>query len=289
MRFFILAAGYGKRAQPLSFVKPKPLFPLNGVPVVQILLQQLNKKGLKEGFINLFYKAQAIREVTGSSSGIEYLYEEELSGSKILKEAAAKIDDYLLVVNGDMFLEIPLQEMQQKIETSGYDGVLLLRRSQESGYPTVRLEDGIYAGRIKNGRQGMLMYTGAALFKIEALELIDEINFFDSFDKYRPRVGAVVYRGPWLDIGTPRSYLAADREYRAYVKAPGSNSLSKHVEISPGSEVEGSIIWENTVIRGGSKISGCIVTGDIVLEDADYRDKIISPGAGGRVSTFDIG
>lgn len=276
MLFFILAGGYGKRAEPLSLIKPKPLFPLNGTPIIRIILEQLKQKGLNRGFINLHYKPRMIRDCTAGDMKIKYLYEEELSGSMILNEAARSMDDVLLVVNGDIFLDIPAAEMQEKMSAAGCDGILLLRRSDKPGYPTIILKDGCYVKRKKNGDPHGLMYTGTALFKKKVIERIDRINFFETLDKGEFRIMTVIYRGLWLDIGDPLSYFGADAAYREFIKAPGSNSLSPQVRISADSQVKNSIIWENSNISSGSKITNCIVTGNVELNNATYADKIIS-------------
>jgi NDP-sugar pyrophosphorylase family protein len=207
---------------------------------------------------------------------VEYLYEERLSGSKILRQAVPHTNDFLLVVNGDIFVDIPVTRMYEKIVTEECDGILLLRQSDKAGYPTVILEDGCYARRRKNGKKGGLMYTGAALFKQEVLEKIDEINFFDTLDKSKFRVKPLLYRGIWLDIGSPRSYFEADAAYRQHIKSPGSNSLSKNVRISADSVVTESIIWENTSIIDKSTISNCILTGNLTIRNNSYSNKIIT-------------
>ena len=61
-RFFLLAGGYGKRAQPLSLIKPKPLFTLGGKPLIFIILKQLNDMGIHSGFVNLHYKSKDLKE-----------------------------------------------------------------------------------------------------------------------------------------------------------------------------------------------------------------------------------
>lgn len=276
MFFFILAGGYGKRAQPLSLIKPKPLFPLNGTPLIRLTLKQLKKKGIEKGFINLHYQSRMIKQNVAGDFHIEYLYEEKLSGSKILRQASRYIEDFLLIVNGDIFLDIPVEKMYKKILSAGCDGILLLRKSDSPGYPAIILEDGCYAQRKKNGDKGGLMYTGAALFKKSVLEKIEEINFFDTLDKSKFRIKTLMHRGIWLDIGSSRSYFEADAAYRQHIKSPGSNSLSKNVQISSDSVVTDSIIWENTTIASKSGISNCIVTGDLKLENESYRDKIIT-------------
>lgn len=276
MQFFILAGGYGKRAEPLTFFKPKPLLPLAGVPIIEIILNQLEQKGLKKGFINLHYKAEMLRDSIAAGLQITYLYEKELSGSKILCEAAPYIDDLLLVVNGDMFLDIPVKKMHEQMLAEDCDGVLLLRKSDKPGYPTIILKDGCYVKRKKNGEKNGLMYTGTAILRKKVIEKIDEINFFDMLDKSKFKIKTIIYQGLWLDIGTPKSYFEADSRYREYINAPGCNSISKNVQISPGAQVTNSIIWENTVIGSKCRVSNCIVTGDVKLENASYRNKIIS-------------
>ncbi|MFC2155134.1 sugar phosphate nucleotidyltransferase [Acidobacteriota bacterium] len=276
MLFFILAGGYGKRAQPLSLIKPKPLFPLDGTPLTRLTLKQLKKKGVEKGFINLHYKSRMMKENLPGDLQIEYLYEEKLSGSKILRQAAPYIDDFLLIVNGDISLDIPVTKMYKKIVAEACDGILLFRKSDSPGYPTVILEDGCYVRRKKNGGKGCLMYTGVALFKKPVLEKIDEINFFDTLDKSKFRIKPLMHRGIWLDIGSPRSYFEADSMYRKHIKSPGSNSLSKNVQISSDSKVKNSIIWENTTINNKSNISNCIITGDMALKNAHYSGKIIT-------------
>ena len=81
--FFILASGYGKRAYPLSLIKPKPLFPLNGIPLLEIMLKKLKESGLDNGFINLHHKPELIRENVHVDSKIKFFYEEKLSGNKM--------------------------------------------------------------------------------------------------------------------------------------------------------------------------------------------------------------
>ena len=279
MDFFILAGGYGKRAEPLTFIKPKPLLPLAGTPIIEIILNRLEQKGLKKGFINLHYKAGMLRDSISTGMQVTYLYEKELSGSKILCEAAPHIDDLLLVVNGDMFLDIPVATMHERILAEDCDGVLLLRKSDKPGYPTIILKDGCYVKRKKNGEKDGLMYTGTAIFKKKVIEKIDEINFFDMLDKATFKIKTIVHRGLWLDIGTPKSYFEANAGYREYINASAGNSISKNVQISPGAQVTNSILWENTVIGSKCRISNCIVTGDVTLENAAYHDKIIMRSA----------
>lgn len=297
IKFFILAGGYGTRTRPLSLIKPKPVFPLGGTPLLRIILDQLREKELTNGFVNLHHLPDAVRECVETvphNPGVRFFYEERLSGSQILKDALPYLEEEeaLLVLNGDIFLDIPVARMAAELEEEEADGVLLVRRNSVEGtsYNAVLEEDGFFNGRkffhpdrpFKNA----LMYTGVALLKPSVLRAIDEINFFDSLEKQEQsfRIKLVEYEGIWLDIGDPKSYMESDRRYKEHVGETGTNSFSEEVIVSGDSVVEDSIIWENTEIRKGSVIRGCIVTGGIVLDNAHNEDRIIMSNDGKMMS-----
>jgi len=114
VKFFILAGGYGRRAEPLSLIKPKPVFPLNGVPLLALLLRQLRAQNCTEGFINLHHLGEQVIEAAGDDRGIRFIREKELSGSRVLRQALPFFSDWLLAINGDTFLDIPLAGMLEK-------------------------------------------------------------------------------------------------------------------------------------------------------------------------------
>jgi len=290
-KFFILAGGYGKRAQPLSLIKPKPLFPLNGMPLIQILLGQLQKRGLREGFINLHHMHQPLRQCVEKiidppgSPMLQFFYEKNLSGSRILKEAAGHMadNDLLLVLNGDSFLEIPVEEMLGKILREQADGVLLVRENKEKD-PQYKIiltkEDRFIGRRIFTGSRepgkGPLMFTGISLFNKNVVRAIDEINFFDMLEKSDFNIKICNYNGPWLDIGDPKSYFESDEKYKKHLGIENCNSISENVLISADSVVKDCIIWENTEIKNKSVIKNCIVTGNVSLDNVYYENKIIN-------------
>ncbi len=293
IKFFILAGGYGKRARPLSLVKPKPVFPLHGTPLINILLDGIKKIGFKKGFINLHYKPEATREDIGNNPHltIKYLYEKQLSGNIILNQVAGDMDELLFVLNGDVFLEmtkIPIEKMVQELMEKGADGALLLRKNTDPTYKSVITEKGFFKGTEINKGGESLMYTGAALFRKKIIEKIADISFFDTLAKHPFKVKIFIYEGLWLDIGTPRLYFDSNSRYKNHVKKDSAlNSFSGNVTISTGSTVENSITWENTDISGNSNLSNCIITGNLALHNANFSNKIIySIGKKMKVENF---
>jgi len=298
-RFFILAGGIGERARPLSLIKPKPLFPLCGTPMLHILLEQMHRIGIEKGFVNLHHLGDAIRRSLENIPDITFLEEKKLSGSMILKQAAQEMEEneLLLVVNGDSFMEIPYRPMVQMIDGESADGVLLVRLNTDPRYNGIEIDNGQwFCGRRFHDKtekplaKPALMYTGTALFKRRVLETFNHISFFDSLAEKKPpfKIKTLLFNGIWLDIGAPLSYLQADSAYRQYLLSnkkpiPASwptNSLFSPVQISNDSQVDHCILWENTKITNGSILSHCIITGHITLNHVRAENKIliIPPG-----------
>jgi len=277
VKFFILAGGYGKRAEPLSLIKPKPAFPLNGVPLVLLMLRQLRALGCLRGFVNLHHLGEQVVAAAGTDAGIRFIEEKKLGGSRVLRQALPFFSDWLLAVNGDTFLEIPMDELQRKASDPGVDGVLVVRRDSRGRYARLRCTGDEFLGSVPAGAGGGgWMYAGAALFRKRAVEKIGEANFFASIRKNRLRFKVVRYDGLWLDVGTPASYFQANWEYMAHGPRIRVNSLSPQVKISARARVERSVIWENTRIGPGVRLAGCIVTGNLKLENACHSGQIVS-------------
>jgi NDP-sugar pyrophosphorylase family protein len=275
VKFFILAGGYGKRAEPLSLIKPKAVFPLNGTPLLRLLLEQLQTQQRLEGFINPHHLGEQVVQATGHNSKIDFIYEKELSGSMVLRQALPFFSDWLLAVNGDTFLEIPLPALLEKITDPAVDGALLVRFEPSGHYASVRSKDGVFLELADSSHGPGVMYAGVALFKKRAVEKIDDLNFFTSISKYHLHFKTVLYDGIWLDMGTPGSYLRANWAYQEHVMEQRSNALSENVKISPQARVEKTVLWENTRLGGKVSLSECIVTGNVALENISQQRRII--------------
>lgn len=276
MKFFILAGGYGRRAEPLSLFKPKPAFPLGGTPLIALLLRQLRALGCADGFANLHYLPGQVMAAIGPGRGLRFIEERELSGSRVLRQALPFISDWLLAINGDTYLEIPLAELLLRAADGDSDGILVVRRDDSGRYARLRCagDDFLESSEPRPGPG--LMYAGVALFRKRAVERIDEANFFASIQSSRLRFKTVLYDGIWLDIGTPASYFEANWQYMAHGADRRDIAVSDNVEISPQARVERSVLWENSRLGPGVRLSECIVTGNLELDNACLRGQIIS-------------
>ena len=58
---FILAGGEGQRLKPFTMILPKPLIPINGVPIIKKIIDSFNYESTNNIFISLNYKNKIIK------------------------------------------------------------------------------------------------------------------------------------------------------------------------------------------------------------------------------------
>ena len=58
----VLCAGYGKRLNPITLNKPKPLIEINQITLLENTINLINSLGIKKILINTFYLSDQIKE-----------------------------------------------------------------------------------------------------------------------------------------------------------------------------------------------------------------------------------
>ena len=70
-RAVVLAAGLGTRLRPLTWVRPKPLLPIWGVPMAERVVRMLEGWGVEEIAVNAHWQAPQVRQFVKSRRGRE--------------------------------------------------------------------------------------------------------------------------------------------------------------------------------------------------------------------------
>ncbi len=123
LKALVLAAGEGTRLRPLTLDRPKPMVPINGVPLLEIVLGWLRDAGVSDIAINLHYKPDAITQHFGGGERVgvhlTYSHETRLMGSagaaRRLREFAG--DGPLLIAYGDVLTDLDLRQLAHFHET----------------------------------------------------------------------------------------------------------------------------------------------------------------------------
>ena len=118
----ILAGGKGTRLQSVVSNVPKPMALIGDKPFLMLLLQYLQLQGIEKVVLSVGYMYEIIQETFGESFNglsISYSIESEPlgTGGAIAKAMTMVESQSVLVLNGDSFIKINLEEIERKIPT----------------------------------------------------------------------------------------------------------------------------------------------------------------------------
>jgi NDP-sugar pyrophosphorylase family protein len=237
----LLVGGLGTRLRTVVPSAPKPLALVGNRPFLELLIQQLAGQGVRRLIMCTGYLADQIEEEFGDGRGlgvtVEYSKEPEPLGTggavKFAESFLQGVPDFL-VMNGDSFLELDLNELIQLHRMHGSLATMAVVSVENAGrYGTVYVDSGNRVTEFceKTGSDSPgLINAGVYVFSPAILELIPTGPASlekDVFPTLLDRgVYAVRQKGVFIDIGTPADYAHAqelsDRLRRATVQATRS-------------------------------------------------------------------
>lgn len=224
-----LAGGMGTRLRPVLSSKPKPLAPIGDVPFLELLILQLRSQGIRRFVMCTGFQAQQIEEALGDGRkwgvAIEYSKESSPLGTagaiKHAEDLLSGTSDFL-VMNGDSFLQLDLQQLLRfHQEHGGWASIAVRRVADAARYGTVEVDRQNRVVRFseKMGIQKPgLVNGGVYVFKRAILRYIPKGP--GSLEKdVLPRLVehgtfALEQTGMFIDIGTPEDYARAQALYK---------------------------------------------------------------------------
>jgi NDP-sugar pyrophosphorylase family protein len=162
MYAIILAGGRGKRLRPITDYVPKPLVPLNNIPIIEWQISYLKKFGVKEITICTGYKTEMIQNFLAvkNNLGVKIKFSVEktpLGTGGAIKQAGLSIKDKsFFVLNGDTITTIDLGKLVKKqnsiasIELKTKFGVVeiegdkIMQFKEKKEIPNVWMNAGVY-------------------------------------------------------------------------------------------------------------------------------------------------
>ncbi len=152
----VLAAGKSSRIAAVSGGAPKPLIAVGGASVLEHNLRWLGGQGVRELWINLHYRPDAIREAVGDGSRfglrVRYSHEPEILGTAgAWKRLEAYWSGTSLVVYGDNLLRFDLAAFGRRHQAAGAAATIALFD------PEVHRHTGIAGGHVELGPSGRVV------------------------------------------------------------------------------------------------------------------------------------
>jgi len=281
MKAMILAAGKGTRVRPLTNEMPKPMIPIIGKPVMEYLIEELERHGFDEIMINVSHLPEKIESYFGNGErlGVEigYSFEGHIEDGEIQSEAVGSaggikriqefggfFDDTFLVVCGDALIDLDLTRAVREHWKSGAVAsicTLSVEPQAVSDYGVVVSDE---TGQITSFQEkpsvddalSNQVNTGIYIFEPQVLDLIPTGQTYDIGSDLFPKIvkkglkfQAINIPFNWIDIGRISDYWNANQkimngELRT-IPMPGK-------QVKPGVWVglNTHVDWDNCDIQG---------------------------------------
>ena len=214
IKVVVLAGGKGTRFRPFSFVIPKPLMPIGEDPILLHLMNRFKKSNIQQFLISTGYQAELVQAYFGNGSrfgvDIKYFHEDKplgTAGPLSLMRDEFKDDDYLFLINGDIYTEINFEDMAQFAVKSKCDVVVgYVEKTEKSNFGVLQIIDHKITGHIEKPETKRLISAGIYVLKGKALKMIPQLEFFTMPDlihaylKLGEPVGAYLIDKFWIGI-----------------------------------------------------------------------------------------
>jgi NDP-sugar pyrophosphorylase family protein len=227
MKAIILAGGKGTRLAPYTTVFPKPLMPVDGMPILEVIVRQLAHFRVKEMVFTVSQQSEPLLSAyfgNGSRYGvaIRYSKEEKPLGTAGPLTIIPDLPETFIVMNGDILTTLSYQKLARYHRQ--HRGMITIAMSQKK----VQLELGVmeYDRTHQLTRyieKPTFLYSvsmGIYVFEKRVLEWIPSQKYLDFPELIqkliRERAKVVCYPSNdfWLDIGRHEDYEEAQKKFQ---------------------------------------------------------------------------
>jgi NDP-sugar pyrophosphorylase family protein len=288
MKAILLAGGKGTRLRPLTIHTPKPIVPIFDRPFLHYQLDLLKKVSeIDEVILSLNYQPRRIEEIFGdggdSGMALKYVVEPAPLGTAgAIRYAGESLRESVVVFNGDVLTEVDLAAViALHRERKARATIVLTPVENPTAYGLVETDaDGNIRRFLEKPNLDEItcntVNAGIYILEPETFDRIPkdtpwsiERSFFPSLIERGETFVAHVYRGYWIDIGTPDKYIQVHRDIMdghyhvpSLRNAPDGKFVSPLARIEEGVTIEGPcFIDEGVVVKSGARVGPYTVLG----------------------------
>jgi len=225
LQAMIMAGGLGTRLRPLTEDLPKPMLPVDGKPLMELVIEQLRQVGIRRVNVTTHYKPEKISDYfgNGSSFGVELNYVNEdrplgTGGSLGLIEAPT---EPMLVINGDILTQVDFRAMlAYHQEHRAVMTVAVRQYDIKVPYGVIECEGSRVCALKEKPQMHFLVNAGVYLLEPKVYEFIPNGEHFNMTDLIQWLLDSdhIVASFPiieyWLDIGQLADYEQAQNDMK---------------------------------------------------------------------------
>ena len=228
MKAVVLAGGKGTRLAPYTYILPKPMMPIGDHAILEVLLGQISRAGIKEVTLAVGHLAGLMQSYFKDGSQydlkITYAYETKPLGTAGPLALIEGLTDTFLVCNGDI---LTLLDINQLVNFHKDQKALCTIASHQR---THKINLGVIehdndskwvSGYIEKPSLNFLVSMGMYVFEPGALDYIPKGEYFDfpnlvnTLLSANENVAFFPYEGYWRDLGNPDDFLAANEDFES--------------------------------------------------------------------------
>lgn len=276
----LLAAGYGTRLAPLSWVRAKAALPVAGEPIIRRQIRWLAAAGVRRVVVNLHHLPASITALVGHGHDLDvdvrYSWEPVVLGSGGGPRRAFDLldRDRAYVVNGDTLTDLDLAALAAA--HAAHQPLVTMASTPDArpGYNALAVDaNGCFAGVTRAGhapapgheRHRHVHFIGVQVAERAAFAAASPDVPSETLKSLYPALIAHdassvrVWPSPvaFHDIGTPADYLATVLAVAAAEGRPLDRG--DDVTVAEGAEVTGTVVWNDVGIGAGAVVRDCIL------------------------------
>jgi glucose-1-phosphate thymidylyltransferase len=253
MQAVILAAGEGKRVRPLTRSRPKVMIPVANRPIIEYIIEALEKNGIREIIVVTGYrKEQVTRYLNQLDIPIEVVVQQkQLGTAHALKCAESHINGDFLLLPGDNYIDAHSIGRIKEIKNA----LLVKEHPNPSNFGVVLLKDGYVTQIIEKPEHSpsFMVSTGIYSLTRDFFSYISENNVTDAVSVMLTsgnRLKAVI-ADDWHDAIYPWDFLKMNKHLLKDLPDVREGSTSRQTIIQGPVRIgKGTTIGPNTVISG---------------------------------------
>ena len=220
----LMAGGQGKRLHPVTRDTPKPMLRIGGRPMLEFVLEQCVHSGFHKFLISVGHLKEQIMDYfqDGSQFGvsIDYLVEEEPLGTvgsiALIRE---RLNDPLLIMNGDILSKVDISELMHFHNSRHLDATLCIKEHQyQLPFGEVTIQDDRLSGLVEKPIYSHYVSAGVCVLSESVVNSKNVPKALDLPELLLSLIGEggvgvfPVYEA-WTDIGSPRALREAQMEW----------------------------------------------------------------------------
>lgn len=218
----VMAGGLGKRLRPLTDNCPKPMIPINGTPMLEIIIKNLASLGLRKFYISVNYLKEKIVDHFGDGSAfnvsIDYIEENQPLGTAGSLSILPKIaSENIIIMNGDVLTTVDYSAMISFFDHHNSDALMCVRSNSitvpfgvvsHEEHDLIAIKEKPTYDFMVNA--GIYMLSSRLLKSIEP-HYLDMPDFFMQLSANNYRVHVFPVHEAWYDVGRPSTLEEASR------------------------------------------------------------------------------